>query len=64
MSYSERDGAVILTMSREDYQFICDCVRTLPTFVPRINQRAQEVVNRLNSGNPHYTPYQVEAKKS
>jgi len=71
VSYSEQDGQVILTMSREDY----DCLlmmlgiaqaRALARTAPhnRVERtRMLDFVNRLNSGNPNYTPYQVEAEK-
>lgn len=61
MSYREENGQVILTMSREDYHLLNIvigaafrwsrgrkfCVMTL------------RLLNRLNSGNPNYTPYQT-----
>jgi hypothetical protein len=58
VSYSEKDGSVILTMSREDYQLVLmllgagvagERIITWP--------KAIELLNRLNEGNPHYTPY-------
>ena len=68
MSYQERDGQVVLTMSREDYELLLMALGTatgaalqgkgmlgLKVIVP--------LLNRLNEGNPNYTPYQVEAKK-
>lgn len=66
MSYSEQDGQVILTLSREQYD------RLLMTFAmatmnamllrkdfPRAVGNIMELLNDLNAGNPHYTPYQV-----
>jgi hypothetical protein len=72
MSYSEKDGQVILTMSREDYDKLLMLVG-LGTGIVRRNSgmsaahsklldHCTAFMNRLNQGNPHYTPYQVEAK--
>jgi hypothetical protein len=69
MSYSEKDGQVILSMSGEDYQKL---LIALGYYTDGISCRAGkdsafiemiELLNRLNSGNPNYTPYQVEEKK-
>lgn len=65
MSYREQDGQVVLTMSREDWQHV------LLTFgyaagamgnVGDENSRRGvfKLLNRLNEGNPNYTPYQVK----
>jgi len=69
MSYCEENGQVILTMSREDY----DRMLMLLGHATGFNMRAVdppftlsailEFMNRLNQGNPNYTPYQVEEKK-
>jgi len=60
MSYQEENGAVILTMSREDYDLLllelgkrCD-----PFEMP--SRKWLRVMNRLNQGNPNYTAYQVK----
>ncbi len=64
MSYSERDGQVVLTMSREDY----DRLLLKLGIGWALNYSAEEFaedlkfLNRLNSGNLHYTPYQVPEK--
>jgi predicted RNA-binding Zn-ribbon protein involved in translation (DUF1610 family) len=58
MSYSEKDGQVILTMSREDYNLLLKSVPLLDSL-----ERMLQFMNRLNSGNPNYTPYQVEEKR-
>jgi hypothetical protein len=59
MSYREENGQVILTMSEGDYDIL---VRWL-----NVNARPArffaEMRDRLQAGDPHYTPYQVEAKK-
>jgi hypothetical protein len=67
MSYQERDNQVILTMSREDYEFLMfnlgACITAQQIHRGTILPRLLGMMNRLNSGNPHYTPYQVEAEK-
>lgn len=64
MSYHEENGQVVLTMSREDYEKL-SLILDL-TYRLRFNDQPmpgfQEFVNRLNSGNPNYTPYQVGEK--
>ncbi len=63
MSYREENGQVVLTMSREDYEVI---LLALGAFTgahlarPGHANRVLSMLNRLNEGNPHYTPYQVE----
>lgn len=64
VSYEERDNQVILTMSREDYDILIEVLRMSTYKFGEISQRrAEEFVNRLNQGNPHYTPYQTEKEK-
>jgi hypothetical protein len=66
MSYSEKDGQVILTMSREDYDWLLMALGMATGLAARDSCDVTpwlDVVNRLNSGNPNYTPYQVEAEK-
>jgi hypothetical protein len=66
MSYSEQDGQVVLTMSREDYSaLLCELRLNLSVSHPDglIAERLGGLLDRLNSGNPHYTPYQVEKEK-
>jgi hypothetical protein len=72
MSYHEENGEVVLTMSKKDYESLIYrlgmyagqlLVRGGGDF--RLNMEEEfGLLNRLNSGNPHYTPYQVEEKKS
>ena len=69
MSYSEQDGQVVLTMSREDYEttldLIADSIHAKRNFwTGQGKPEILALLNRLNEGNPHYTPYQVEEKKS
>ena len=61
MSYREENGQVVLTMSREDYETVLMALGafTVYAYEPR---RILEVCNRLNVGNPNYTPYQVPPK--
>ena len=73
MSYSEKDGQVILTMSREDYESLIFRLGMLAGIAAKAGglyglslKHELAFCDRLNSGNPNYTPYQVEAheKKS
>jgi hypothetical protein len=62
MSYREENGSVILTMSREDYDRLLLALgfaarRALKTRDWRLN--IFELLNRLNQGNPHFTPYET-----
>lgn len=62
MSYAEKDGKVVLTMSREDYEQLLLSVGAL--MILRMEHKDEigklfELVNRLNQGNPNFTPYQV-----
>ena len=69
MSYSEQDGQVVLTMSREDYESLVMKIFPIAAAAVCTGEGAlnwQEVfalLDRLNFGNPHYTPYQVEKEK-
>jgi hypothetical protein len=72
MSYSEENGQVVLRMSREDYErLIFRLGLALGNFANSSGVAAQQesikqelaFLNRLNQGNPDYTPYQVEQSK-
>ncbi len=66
MAYSEENGQVVLRMSREDYELVLMALGafTAITWKNGLNgHRVLEVLNRLNAGNPNYTPYQVPEKK-
>jgi hypothetical protein len=66
MSYREENGQVVLTMSREDYERVLFRLgAAMATKALSANRWDEEFrfLNRLNSGNPHYTPYQVEPDK-
>jgi len=62
MSYSEQDGQVILTMSREDFETLSMSLGAL--MILRMDKKDEMarlfgVLNRLHEGNPNYTPYQT-----
>jgi hypothetical protein len=65
MSYREENGQVVLTMSREDWQ---NLLMTLGIAAGALDPespmlaRVFQLVNRLNQGNPNYTPYEVAEK--
>jgi hypothetical protein len=67
MSYSEQDGQVVLTMSKGDYGFLMfnlgACVAAQKIHRGSILGRLQDMVDRLNSGNPNYTPYKTEESR-
>jgi hypothetical protein len=65
VSYSEKDGQVILAMSREDYEFLLVCLGLATSEFLRTNdlediKTVYSLLNRLNEGNPNYTPYRTE----
>lgn len=59
LSYREENDQVVLTMSREDYAVL---VRWLNVNARPANFFA-EFRDRLQEGDPNYTPYQVGEKK-
>lgn len=64
MSYHEENGQVVLTMSKEDYEKVMFRLgKTAGQTHWRYIDQEFALLNRLNSGNPNYTPYQVEEKK-
>jgi len=67
MSYREENDQVILTMSREDFQHLLFALGEAAGCVRKFGGDLQgelAFLNRLNQGNPNYTPYQVGEKKS
>jgi hypothetical protein len=67
MSYREENDQVILTMSREDYNALIYKLGVAAGYA-MIDSKPQfaedlKFMNRLNEGNPHYSPYKVEAEK-
>jgi hypothetical protein len=64
MSYREQDGQVILTLSREDYNELIEVHRlAIYSVAPNYRDGIRDFWDRLNAGNPRYTPYRVEEKK-
>jgi hypothetical protein len=64
VSYREENGQVILTMSREDYQLVLMLLGAGVAGEHVVSwKKACMLLNRLNEGNPNYTPYQVETKQ-
>jgi hypothetical protein len=72
MGYSENErGEVVLTMSRDDYQNLLLALGQAVGLALRDGESARAtrgflLVNRLNEGNPRFTPYNVleeEVKK-
>lgn len=64
MSYREENGQVVLTMSRDEY---CELLFALGMlFAEKLRSghaptAVLDFMNRLNEGNPNYTPYEVKA---
>lgn len=65
MSYREEGGQVTLTMSREDYESFNVVMRRAFQLSRgrKFCVMAARLLDRLNQGNPNYTPYQVGAEK-
>lgn len=68
MSYSEKNGQVVLRMSREDYELLLIALGSAVGLALQVKWQLglpvlTPLLNRLNSGNPNYTPYQVEDRK-
>jgi hypothetical protein len=63
VSYREENGQVILTMSREDYELLVYGFGMLigKSFFGGSPHGLIEYFNRLNSGNPNYTPYKLSS---
>lgn len=64
MSYREENGQVVLTMSQEDYAALLKRLATAAGYDARFYGtealgRHLALLNRLNEGNPNYTPYEV-----
>jgi hypothetical protein len=64
VSYSEKDGQVLLTMSRDDYDTLLFAFGWAAGSALRDKDRGRlnrmlQVINRVNEGNPEYRPYQV-----
>jgi hypothetical protein len=65
VSYSEKDGQVILAMSREDYAGLLEMFSYVSADqLARATKKSKaelentlQLLNRLNEGNPNYKPY-------
>ena len=60
MSYREESGQVVLTMSREDYEgvlYALDFVMGNSDSDKWGPYKMSLLSDRLNEGNPHYTPW-------
>lgn len=68
MSYREENGQVVLTMSPDDFAFLLMGLGALMAYsaTGKLAMLPIEEIcgclNRLNQGNPNYTPYQVAEK--
>lgn len=70
MSYSEENDQVVLRMSVEDYErvlMICGIAAGLSVRTGRnlmfTESQIADLLNRLNEGNPNYTPYAAFAER-
>lgn len=63
MAYSEKDGQVVLTLSREDYtQLLLELGGAMFLHLKDGDGSADQTLawlNRIMEGNPHYSPYLV-----
>ncbi len=70
MSYSEENGQVVLRMNIDDWQILLMMLGALMTFerikpghTPLDWENMVDFLNRLNAGNPNYTPYEVGGER-
>ena len=65
MSYSEENGQVVLRMSPHDYDNLIYGLGMLlgKSFFGGDPKALIVFMNRLNSGNPNYTPYKTGEKE-
>jgi hypothetical protein len=64
VSYREENGQVMLTMNREDYELLLMAMgmATGASLMGRGPLGMKDIVpllNRINQGNPNYTPYRL-----
>lgn len=64
MAYSEQDGQVTLTMSREQYDQLIRMVATATVHFWPDTMWILRLMNSLNQGNPNYIPYKVKDEAS
>ena len=62
MSYSERDGQVVLTMSREDYRSLLNVFALATAKKFPDTMWILRLLNRLSEGNPQWVPYKLIGK--
>jgi len=68
VSYSEKDGQVVLTMSREDWEELDAALKLTQILEESFLDKSEirpvvcALRERLNQGNPHYTPYRIGEK--
>jgi hypothetical protein len=67
MAYREENGQVVLTMPREDFETILMALGAFTVVMGRSDgtlhrNRMLRLLNRLNEGNPNYTPYAIVPK--
>lgn len=63
MSYREENGQVVLTMSKDQFNQLIKMTAAATVHFWPDTMWILRLMNHFNEGNPHYTPYQVEAKK-
>lgn len=68
MSYREENGQIVLTMSREDYDVVLlrlgmAAGLAMSRYGAEHLNRHLATLNRLNEGNPNYTPYALPTDK-
>jgi hypothetical protein len=64
MSYREENGQVILSMSREDYNRVLNAFASLCGRWLAAGKNIEPILdtlNRLNEGNPAWSPYEAMA---
>jgi len=59
VSYREENGQVVLTMNKEDFTSLMYFLGLGAALTHLPTRGVLELLNRLNQGNPHYTPYKV-----
>ena len=67
MSYHEENGQVVLAMSRDDYDALLIWLGIAAGYLVQRDEdafrRTCALLDRINEGNPHYIPYEVEPEK-
>lgn len=66
MSYREENEQVVLTISRTDYNTIIFALGHYAADAALVGRDLRphlERLNRINEGNPHFTPYRFAGEK-